>query len=246
MKRCLICTFILAILILGGCNKQKATDIVVNDAVYSDTVKKDNSHNIQSSAKQEYADSDIEKAAKEYNGDIHKCNEKINISGLDITIKGVKIGNDVIEQDAREYFKTDWIQKGSISNYNSENMSLIYVYVNVNNTMNNSTECPIGMAAIGSYYGSNRFYRMSECAALYPSAYKETTHCLFDTIMPGEEKTYILLFKMSDKYIDSEKEVTSKDSAGQDANQPQLCLELAIDQSVQGKNAPLVILDNKM
>ena len=143
---------------------------------------------------------------------------------------------DEIELEASQYFKTEWIQKGSLSNYNSENMSLVYVYIKVKNIASNTAECPIGMASIGNYYDDNKYYRLSECAAIYPSSYERTTHCLYDDINAGEEKVYIVLFKVLDNYTDN------------DGSYSQLlinpCLELEINPATQGKKAPLVILDN--
>ena len=117
----------------------------------------------------------------------------MNISDFEITVQKVIIDKtyDEIELEASQYFKTEWIQKGSLSNYNSENMSLVYVYIKVKNIASNTAECPIGMASIGNYYDDNKYYRLSECAAIYPSSYERTTHCLYDDINAGEEKVYI-------------------------------------------------------
>ena len=169
---------------------------------------------------------------------VYKCNDSVNISDFEITVQKVIIDKtyDEIELEASQYFKTEWIQKGSLSNYNSENMSLVYVYIKVKNIASNTAECPIGMASIGNYYDDNKYYRLSECAAIYPSSYERTTHCLYDDINAGEEKVYIVLFKVLDNYTDN------------DGSYSQLlinpCLELEINPATQGKKAPLVILDN--
>lgn len=180
----------------------------------------------------------MEANAVEHYGGVYKCNDSVNISDFEITVQKVIIDKtyDEIELEASQYFKTEWIQKGSLSNYNSENMSLVYVYIKVKNISSNTAECPIGMASIGNYYDDNKYYRLSECAAIYPSSYERTTHCLYDDINAGEEKVYIVLFKVLDNYTDN------------DGSYSQLlinpCLELEINPATQGKKAPLVILDN--
>lgn len=40
--------------------------------------------------------------------------------------------------------------------------------------------------------------------AIYPSSYERTTHCLYDDINAGEEKVYIVLFKVLDNYTDND------------------------------------------
>ena len=239
MKKYIVCVTVVMLIMLCGCNKQKATDIVIDNSRYSQTTKADNPYkDQQSESTTENSLTSMEANAVEHYGGVYKCNDSVNISDFEITVQKVIIDKtyDEIELEASQYFKTEWIQKGSLSNYNSENMSLVYVYIKVKNIASNTAECPIGMASIGNYYDDNKYYRLSECAAIYPPSYERTTHCLYDDINAGEEKVYIVLFKVLDNYTDN------------DGSYSQLlinpCLELEINPATQGKKAPLVILDN--
>ena len=243
MKKYIKYLIIFILIILPGCSTQKYTDIVIDDSKYSQTTKKQIMKEEKENITIENNNLNIEKNAREYLGGTYKCNDDIYISEMKINIKDVKISKEyeVVEKEAFDYFKSEWIQKGSLNNYNPDSMSLAYVYINVKNTTGNVIECPIGMAGMGNYYGDNKYYRLSECSALYPSSYEKTTHCLFDELKAYEEKTYILLFKLPDKYT----EYLSDNSSGNvEHNGVKLCLELAINSMVQGNKAPLVILDN--
>ncbi len=243
MKKYIKYLIMLILIILTGCNTQKYTDIVINDSRYSQTTKKINSKEEKENVAIDNDNSDIEKSAREYIGGTYKSSDDIYISEMKISIKDVKISKEyeVVETEAFDYFKSEWIQKGSLDNYNPDSMSLAYVYINVKNTTGNVIECPIGMAGIGNYYGDNKYYRLSECSALYPSLYEKTTHCLFDELKAYEEKTYILLFKLPDKYTEYLPDISS---GNVEHSRVKLCLELAINSMVQGNKAPLVILDN--
>ena len=47
MKKCIVCVTVVMIIILCGCNKQKATDIVIDNSRYSQTTKADNPYKDQ-------------------------------------------------------------------------------------------------------------------------------------------------------------------------------------------------------
>lgn len=241
MKRYIIYLFVLLLMfMLGGCTTEKASDIVVNESKFSQTTKKDNPYRdkIETNTATEELSGIMEKNAIEHFSGVYGCNDILSISSLEITVKDAKQSKkyDCVESEAADYFKSEWIQKGSLSNYNTERMSLVYVYVNVKNNTDNVIECPIGMASLGNYYNDNKYYRLTECAAVYPSSYERTTHCLFDEMAGKEEKTYVLLFKVFDQYENND------GSYSECLVNP--CLELGITSATQGKNAPLVILTN--
>ena len=208
MKKYIVCVTVVMLIMLCGCNKQKATDIVIDNSRYSQTTKADNPYkDQQSESTTENSLTSMEANAVEHYGGVYKCNDRVNISDFEITVQKVIIDK-----------------------------TYVYVYIKVKNIASSTAECPIGMASIGNYYDDNKYYRLSECAAIYPSSYERTTHCLYDDINAGEEKVYIVLFKVLDNYTDN------------DGSYRQLlinpCLELEINPATQGKKAPLVILDN--
>ena len=49
MKKCIVCVTVVMLIILCGCNKQKATDIVIDNSRYSQTTKADNPYKDQQS-----------------------------------------------------------------------------------------------------------------------------------------------------------------------------------------------------
>lgn len=122
MKKCIVCVTVVMLIMLCGCNKQKATDIVIDNSRYSQTTKADNTHkDQQSESTTENSLTSMEANAVEHYGGVYKCNDSVNISDFEITVQKVIIDKtyDEIELEASQYFKTEWIQKGSLSNYNS-------------------------------------------------------------------------------------------------------------------------------
>ena len=143
MKKYIVCVTVVMLIMLCGCNKQKATDIVIDNSRYSQTTKADNPYkDQQSESTTENSLTSMEANAVEHYGGVYKCNDSVNISDFEITVQKVIIDKtyDEIELEASQYFKTEWIQKGSLSNYNSENMSLVYVYIKVKNIASNTAE----------------------------------------------------------------------------------------------------------
>ena len=47
MKKYIVCVTVVMLIILCGCNKQKATDIVIDNSRYSQTTKADNPYKDQ-------------------------------------------------------------------------------------------------------------------------------------------------------------------------------------------------------
>ena len=229
-----------------GCSNQKAEDIVINEQRYQENVKKDNPYTVlgqdKNSTYESSSSTDISETmrehAEEYTGGVYAINDDIHISDLSITITDIKYSKDYecLTQEEKEYITSDWIQKGGLSNYASEKMSLVFVHASVKNTSSSDIQTGLGQTYIGNYYDTDRYLALNECVALYPSSYAGTTHCLYDDISAYEEKEYLLVYKVMDKPEDGAK------APYWYIESP--CIQLSISQQTQDKKAPLVRLDN--
>lgn len=236
---------IMIIWVLSGsafaCSKQSASDISIedNNIYVADATKSGNPGDVEDNYIMP-----MKEGAKSHKGNKYNIGDLISYSEeYEVTIKGVQYDKNFVCDDleAAEYFKT---RPGLLSAYNSGNQSLVFVEAIVKNISDKEIDCAIGDSYIGNLYNDTDYYYLAECAAIYPTSYKDTTHNKYDKLGAGEEKNYTLCFKVRDKIRYGYQEDNTSSYSLENAY-----LALCITKATQKEHAPLVRLcieDNRI
>lgn len=238
MKKFYVIIFVVISCFFMGCSQKSISDIEINNGMTEglNKGKTGNPYTVEP-----HTLSSMEEGAVEHKGHQYKLNDLIIFDEFEVQINAVKYGKsfELVDYEAAQYFNSGF---GLLETYNSNTQSLVFINAMVRNTSNKEIECPIGMAQIGNLYDNNRLYFVCECAAIYPTVFAGSQHCLLDKLASGEEKNYILVFRVRDKYQYGNEQEPLVSCTLENAY-----IALSLTKSTQQSNAPIVklnIIDN--